>query len=466
MIEFAALVPHPPIMVSEVGHSHTGHVDSTRRSMKAVAARLAQIKPDSVVLISPHAPLFADAVGILGGEVLHGDLGGFGAPSVSVTFNNDMELALSIVHESRNEQVPAVLLSAGQLKRIRVSPELDHGSVVPLSFLKEGVGDASLVVMGFAAQPLEDLYAFGCAIARAVERTGRTAAVIASGDLSHRLTCEAPSGYDPRGKEFDERLTELVRYLDVQGIMDIDPVLVEKAGQCGLRSLIILLGTLDGRSAKADLLSYEGPFGVGYAVTTFEPGGDDPQRVLLPSLLKRRRDRVARRREDESPLVAYARSVVEAHVQSNPLPPVPPGLPPDSQRTAGVFVSIKKHGELRGCIGTVEPTTPTVAEEIRQNAVSAASRDPRFDPIEPDELPGLTYSVDVLGPAEPAEGLADLDPREYGVIVRRGGRSGLLLPDLEGVETAEEQVAIARRKAGIRDDEPVNLYRFKVERYT
>ena len=133
---------------------------------------------------------------------------------------------------------------------------------------------------------------------------------------------------------------------------------------------------------------------------------------------------------------------------------------------AGVFVSLKKFGELRGCIGTTGPTTDSVVEEIIQNAISAGTRDPRFEPVTAAELPDLTISVDVLGSPEPIDDTSELDPSRFGVIVQSGGRSGLLLPDLEGVDTALEQLAIARRKAGIRADEPCRLMRFQVTRYT
>lgn len=167
---------------------------------------------------------------------------------------------------------------------------------------------------------------------------------------------------------------------------------------------------------------------------------------------------------EESPLVRLARETVEAHATGKH-PPDGGQLPPEAFRRAGVFVSIKKHGNLRGCIGTIAPTRANVAEEIRAMAAAAAFHDPRFPPVTADELEELTYSVDILGPAEPAAGLDELDPKRYGVIVRRGMRQGLLLPNLEGVDTAEEQVAIARRKAGIGPDEPVELERFEVARY-
>ncbi|MCL6635357.1 MAG: AmmeMemoRadiSam system protein A, partial [Peptococcaceae bacterium] len=145
--------------------------------------------------------------------------------------------------------------------------------------------------------------------------------------------------------------------------------------------------------------------------------------------------------------------------------PEPGNVPPEFQKEAGVFVSIKKHGELRGCIGTVEPTRDSIAREVIMNAISAGTRDPRFFPVQEGELDDLEYSVDVLLPPEPAGGFEDLDPEKYGVIVRSGRRQGLLLPDLEGIDTPEEQVAVARQKAGIGPGEPVELMRFEVVRY-
>jgi AmmeMemoRadiSam system protein A len=135
------------------------------------------------------------------------------------------------------------------------------------------------------------------------------------------------------------------------------------------------------------------------------------------------------------------------------------------QERAGVFVSIHKLGELRGCIGTIEPVRSNVAEEVILNAISSAIRDPRFLPITPDELKDLDYSVDVLTTPQPVKSQDQLDPRRYGVIVEAGWRKGLLLPNLEGVDTVEEQIDICRQKGGIAPNEPVKLYRFEVKRY-
>ncbi len=169
--------------------------------------------------------------------------------------------------------------------------------------------------------------------------------------------------------------------------------------------------------------------------------------------------------QSEHPLVQLARRTIETYVRTGRILAPPPELEARESRRAGAFVSLHRHGQLRGCIGTIEPTQPNIVREVIQNAISAATRDPRFPPVRPDELDDLEISVDILGEPEPVQSLADLDPVQYGVIVERGNRRGLLLPNLEGVDTVEEQVDIALRKAGIRPGEPYRLYRFRVERY-
>jgi len=167
----------------------------------------------------------------------------------------------------------------------------------------------------------------------------------------------------------------------------------------------------------------------------------------------------------QSPLVELAVRAVREYITRGQIINPPSPLPPEMQKAAGVFVSIKKHNRLRGCIGTYHPTEPNIAQEIIRNAIYAATEDPRFLPVEPEEFDELTFSVDVLSPPEPVEGLSQLDPKKYGVIVEKGRRRGLLLPDLEGVDTVEEQIAITCQKAGIDPEEDFQIYRFTVNRY-
>jgi AmmeMemoRadiSam system protein A len=165
------------------------------------------------------------------------------------------------------------------------------------------------------------------------------------------------------------------------------------------------------------------------------------------------------------PLAELAKKVVEEFAATGRILPPPQELTPEMQGQEGVFVCLKKNGELRGCIGTFLPCSQNVAEEVINNAVAASTEDPRFLPVEVDELSALVYSVDVLSPPEKVTSVRELDPRRYGVIVEFGGMKGLLLPDLEGVDTAEEQLRIAKMKAGISVAEDCAIYRFEVRRY-
>ncbi len=167
----------------------------------------------------------------------------------------------------------------------------------------------------------------------------------------------------------------------------------------------------------------------------------------------------------EDSYVSLARLSLETYVKTGKRIKKPDGLPEEMRNRAGVFVSLKKHGDLRGCIGTISATTPSIANEIIEYAVIAGTEDPRFPPVREDELPDLVYSVDILGEAEPAASVDELDAKEYGVIVTSGWRRGLLLPNLDGVDTPEQQISIALQKAGIHAGEPYKLERFRVVRH-
>jgi AmmeMemoRadiSam system protein A len=165
------------------------------------------------------------------------------------------------------------------------------------------------------------------------------------------------------------------------------------------------------------------------------------------------------------PVVKLAKETIEKYIRDGQTISPSGELSPEMSQKAGVFVSIKKRGELRGCIGTYSPTAENVASEIIQNAISAATKDPRFSPVNPSELTDLEYSVDVLSPPEKVTSPEDLDPQKYGVIVKKGNLRGLLLPDLEGVDTVHEQLRIAALKAGLPTPEGAEIYRFEVRRY-
>jgi len=306
----------------------------------------------------------------------------------------------------------------------------------------------------------------GQIIAKAVEITGRKTVVIASSDLSHKLEDDGPYGFSSEGPEFDALITDALEKGDFLSLFMIPETVREKAGECGYNSLMILAGCFDKQDVEARLLSYEGPFGVGYAVASFTSTGENEEKNILEQFIEHTIEAAAARRNTEDGHQALARQSLEHIIRTGRILPVPNGLTCELvDKQAGVFVSLHKNGRLRGCIGTTAPTTATVAEEIIQNAVSAGLSDDRFDPVSVDELPYLVYKVDVLSAPEPIDGPEKLDVKRYGVIVKSGSRRGLLLPNLDGVDTVEAQIDIARKKAGISDNEQIKLERFEVIRH-
>jgi AmmeMemoRadiSam system protein A len=463
MIDLGVLAPHPPLMVAGIGDAASrAQVHETLAALAEVDGMLAADPPETIIVFTPHGTVYQDAIIIYADEALSGDLHDFGLEK-SWSWRTDRELAEASERLGRMAGLPVYLMESRAAAGGRKRCALDHGVLAPLScFDSQWVSRVKLVVVPISMLPLVELYWFGTQIRQAVAELGRKTLVLASGDLSHCLLPDGPYAYDPRGAEFDRQLLELLQRGAAPELLGFDPVLLEKAAQCGFRSIIMLLGTLDTVEVRTRLLSYQGPFGVGYAVATFTPG--EARASYLDEIKTARRRKVTDRRVKEAPLVGYARRVIEAEVKGEGSP-LTEGLERWTRERAGVFVSLKKFGELRGCIGTIAPTQANLLREVEHNAIAAATHDPRFVPVADDELDDLLYSVDVLKPAEAIDNIADLDPKRYGVIVRRGQRQGLLLPNLEGVETVAEQVAIARRKAGIGENEPVELERFEVMRY-
>ena len=302
-----------------------------------------------------------------------------------------------------------------------------------------------------AGLPLKDHYKLGMLIAKAARQTGRRTVLVASGDLPHKLQDYGPYGFAKEGPEYDERIMDVCGRGAFGELFDFEEGFCDKAAECGHRSFVIMAGAFDGLAVKAEKLSHQDVTGVGYGICTFYPEGPDESRRFL--------------REPDA-YVKLARASLESYIRDHKVMPVPDDLPEEMVNDkAGVFVSIHKDGELRGCIGTIGPTQPNIAKEIIRNAISASTEDPRFPPITVSELDRLEINVDVLGAPEEIESEDELDVKRYGVIVSNGFRRGLLLPDLEGIETPQQQVLIAKHKAMISQSENVKLERFEVIRH-
>ena len=454
----AYVVPHPPLAVPKVGLGQERAIQATLDAYREVARRVAAHAPDTVVVVSPHAPAFRDCFCLSTGEAARGDMGRFGARGAQTVVRYDEELVAAIAACARKHGAPVCGSGMGDA-------ELDHGTLVPLLFLRETCDGFRVVRAGLSGLSPASHRALGRCIAEAASDAGRRCVLVASGDLSHKLAADGPYGFAPEGPVFDRDVTALLSAGDLEGLFDIDGAFADAAAECGLRSFQVMAGALEGVPFSHELLSYEGPFGVGYAVAAFEVEGREggaagatEAEAVFGAVGEGAADAY----------VALARASVEGFVRTGRPIDRPVSLPPELlDERAGAFVSLHAHGALRGCIGTVEPVTGCVADEVLRNAVAAASEDPRFSPVRADELDDLEYSVDVLRPPMRVGSAAELDPARWGVIVSKGRRRGLLLPNLEGVDTVEEQLAIAKRKAGIDPaDDDVMLERFEVVRHT
>ena len=455
----AYMVPHPPMIVPQVGRGSEKQITKTIRAYEAVAAGIAGIRPETIIVTSPHAVLYADYFHISPGEEATGDFGRFRAPEVHFAEKYDTELVKAICALAKGKDFPAGTL--GERDR-----HLDHGTMVPLYFVKQQYTGFRLVRVGLSGLSNAEHYEFGQIIRQAVEQTGRKAVLIASGDLSHKLQEYGPYGFAEEGPEYDRRIMDAAGRAAFGEMLTFEESFLDKAAECGHRSFLIMAGALDGMDVEAKVYTHEDVTGVGYGICFFRPTEPNGERRFLERYRAEQEEKLRQRREREDPYVRLARETVESWVLDRKTPGVPDWATAEmKQNRAGVFVSIHKDGKLRGCIGTFLPTRECIAKEIISNAASASARDPRFDPIGPEELKWLEINVDVLSTPEPIGGKEELDVKRYGVIVSSGSRRGLLLPDLDGVDTVDEQVDIARRKAGIREQDPITLERFEVVRH-
>lgn len=452
-------MPHPPVIIPEVGQGREKEAAQTLEGTELLRALLLDRNrtdaPDVLYVLSPHQPYVPGALFLNTAPKTRGTLARFGAPGAAVSLETPAEALAELKEILKEEGIPVVERAVADITS-------DHGSTVPLLGIAQSFpgGRFPPAILGNPAglSPMQ-AFALGGALRRL--SSGYRRALLASGDLSHRLKEDGPYGFNPAGPIFDKAVVEALKAGNPGPLTALTPEACENAGECGMRSVLVLLGLAQ---SPLRVLSYEGPFGVGYCNAFWTPDKQKPaMRTTAPPASS----------DDGAvhPYPALARKTIAAQLAGAPLPGPTDvaALSSDSSLwnvRHGCFVSIKNaDGSLRGCMGTFMPARESLDAEIITNAVSAATRDPRFPPMRTQELDNIDISVDILGPPERVVGDMELDPLRYGVIVAKGERRGLLLPDLEGVDSVEKQLAIAANKAGIRDMEGADIYRFTVERF-
>jgi AmmeMemoRadiSam system protein A len=435
----AVLMCHAPIVVPPIAGARAGECSTTTRAMREAAQTLVAHAPELIVLLSPHAPRLPGVWGISYATALSGSFARFGHDALAYVCTGAPDAARCLADEAHSRG----------LATHDIGGALDHGALVPLHFVQEAGyhGPVLLVALPFPGADSE--VEFGRAIDAASARMGRRWAVLASGDMSHRLTRDAPSGFDPLARTFDSTFVSHLRRGDIQKAVSLDVELAERAAEDVVQSTATALGAI-GNAQGTRVIAYEGPFGVGYC------------EALLHS------DHAHELSTDSPPaqLVTIAHDAIHAALSS--VPYTPPALASPWDKARPVFVTLRSYdGELRGCIGRVEPVEATLSAEVAECAVSAATRDYRMPPVDASELSELSIEVSVLGPREPVKDVSELDPHRFGVVVSHGPRRGVLLPHVQGVNDAAEQLSIALRKGGIGAREPYRIERFlvsKVER--
>lgn len=453
-IPCAVLMCHAPIVLPQIAGEDASRCQVTTQAMHQAARALLAHEPDVIVLVSPHAPRARARWGISHEESLAGSFARFGHGELALRFRGAPQAARALALAAEREGLTTQALAA---------EALDHGALVPLYFLREAsqflrardraddtryAPRVLLVALPYPGTSTHQEVSFGAAVRSAASASGERWAVLASGDMSHRLTPEAPGGYDPRAREFDRTFVDLVQRGELRAAITLPPDLVECAGQDCVQSTAVAAGAVRFATDGAHTFGYEGPFGVGYCealIYSDQADAGPPYRLV------------------EIALAAIERSLRgERRLVGEPL------LPPWDKPRA-VFVTLRSpEGELRGCIGRTSPLFPTLAEEVIDCAIGAATRDPRMRSVEPSELPTLALEVSVLAPAEPIAGPDALDPARYGVIARQtsagGERRAVLLPGIAGIDTVTDQLRVVLHKAGIDPGLPYQLERFTVDK--
>ncbi len=431
-------MPHAPVLIPEVGEGRERAAAATVEALWAAARMVVASRPQAILLISPHSPRRPGHFGFWSGATLAGDMSRFGCPEVTLGLPNATALATAITERFHETGLATWWVPA---------QPLDHGAFIPLYFLTRSGWAGPTVVMSLNHPGEGGWRKAGQGIQRAAQVLGTRLAVVASGDMSHRLRPGAPAGYDPRAAQFDQEFVRILRAGRYEALTQLDPALQALAAEDVVDSTLIAAHAAGLVASDHRVLSYEGPFGVGYCVARiFHAETSGSAGGLLP---------------------AIAREAVERHLRNGQPHRAVPRDAFFAQR-AGVFVTIRaRDGRLRGCRGTIFPQQPDLVEETRVMAVASAFQDGRFEPVTEDELDQLTYEVSLLHPPEPVASTTELDPHRYGVIVSTpDGRRGLMLPRVAGLDTVAQQIDATCRKAQIDPREPLTLERFITEKFT
>ncbi|MDR3249551.1 MAG: AmmeMemoRadiSam system protein A [Mycoplasmataceae bacterium] len=432
MIIKSYFLPHPPLIIEGIGKKE--EILKTKKSYQLVAKEINRLKPDCVVIFTPHFPINDENFNIVYDEYIIGNMLQFKSER-KVKVKNDLELVDQIYN--------GVINSGVKIKKL-TNISIDHASFIPLHFVK----CKSAIVISNAFAPAAQHYKFGEVLNNLFTAINKKIVVIASGDTSHKLKKNGTYGLSQEGVKFDQILIDAIKNNNHSELINLNNDFINNAGQCGLFSLITMFGVISSFLIKSKIYSYEYPYGVGYLAASFSLEEPTKNKILVKQIIKLAKDSVEN-------YLKHSKNISPSKELSSYL----------LNNRFGSFVCLKKNKELRGCVGTILPTKENLATEIIANAISAAINDNRFNPVIISELDKIKYSVDVLTKPQVITNLNQLNPKKYGIIVQSGSKSGILLPSLEGINTIEQQINIACQKANILQTEKIIVYKFMTNRY-
>jgi MEMO1 family protein len=438
----AAFLPHPPILIPEIGRGNEREALETQTGFHQVVQQIEAVQPNVAVVLTPHGRAGEKLLVVNREPKLEGSFAAFGHPEIRFEAENALSLAEELLQFSEQHHLP---VSGSWLP-------LDHGALVPLYFMNQRIKKVPVLHLSIGWESLQRAFETGVILADFFADVNERILLLSSGDLSHRLKEDGPYGFHPKGPVFDHRVREAFAMNRLRDLKDIPDQLSEAAGQCGLVPFVIAAGILDHLSTETKLFSYEGPYGVGYLCAFTEVSQDTEHHAAV----KLASDAIRQYLADGTKL--NFKEYMEKYPEDS-------FLKEALKVKAGAFVSLHSGRKLRGCIGTIEAVQDHLGNEIISNAIQAATEDPRFLPVQLEELKNLDVKVDVMGDLESVDMPDELDVQKYGVVVESGYRRGLLLPALDGVKTVEQQLSIACQKAGISENEPFKMYRFTVTRF-
>ncbi|MDW7671368.1 MAG: AmmeMemoRadiSam system protein A [Bacillota bacterium] len=438
----AAFLPHPPILIPEIGRGNEREASETQTGFHQVIKQIEALQPNVAVVLTPHGRAGEKLLAVNREPKLKGTFAAFGHPEIRFEAENALPLAEKLLRFAEQHHLP---VSGSWLS-------LDHGALVPLYLMKQQIENVPVLHLSVGWESLQLAFETGRKLGDFLDDVNERILLLSSGDLSHRLKEDGPYGFHPKGPAFDHMVRDAFTRNRLKDLKDIPDQLSEPAGQCGLVSFVITAGILEQLQTETKLYSYEGPYGVGYlcAFTAVNQTTEHHTAVKLAFDTIRQYLKEGSQLNFEEYMTRY---------------PEDSFLKEALRVKAGAFVSLHSGGKLRGCIGTIEAVQEHLGNEIIVNAIQAATEDPRFSPVHLKELKNLDVKVDVMGNLESVDGPDELDVQIYGVVVESGYRRGLLLPALDGVQTVEQQLSIVCQKAGIPENEPFKISRFTVTRY-